>query len=143
MARQTARSPQPPRSCATGVCDPQRSQGLKAPAPKGKHALVTLRGPGVFLAAEVSKQGGNTDLTFVDLDIDGRNVTSLSFAAADNLGLTQHNPYGHVLLRGKLIETFTIGFPSPLRFERELRLSVTVNETGVVQIVANVIHGAV
>jgi hypothetical protein len=105
--------------------------------------LVTLRGPGVFLAAQISKQGGNTDLTFVNLDIDGRNVTSLSFAAADNWGLTQHNPYGLVLLRGKLVETFTIGFPSPLRFERELKLSVTVNETGVVQIVANVIHGAV
>ena len=143
MARQTARSERTPRSCATGVCDPQRSQGLKAPAPKGKHALVTLKGPGVFLAAQVSKQGGNTDLTFVNLDIDGRNVTSLSFAAADNLGLTEHNPYGITLLTGNAVDTFTIGFPSPLRFERELKLSVTVNEMGVVQILANVIHGAV
>ena len=143
MARRATRGTEAARTCATGVCDPQRTQGLKAPAPKGKHPLVTLRGPGVFLAALVSKQGGNTDLTFVNLDIDGRNVTSLSFAAADNLGLTQHNPYGLVLLRGKLVETFTIGFPSPLRFERELKLSVTVNETGVVQIVANVIHGAI
>jgi hypothetical protein len=35
----------------------------------------------------------------------------------------------------------TIGYPSPLRFERELNLSVKVNENGVEQILANVIHG--
>ena len=36
-----------------------------------------------------------------------------------------------------------VGWPSPLRYERELNLSVTVNEAGVVQILANVIHGSV
>ncbi|MEX5216021.1 MAG: hypothetical protein NW703_17905 [Nitrospiraceae bacterium] len=143
MAHRATRAPEAARTCATGICDPQRTQGLKAPAPNGKHALVTLRGPGVFLAAQVSKQGGNTDLTFVNLDIDGRNVTSLSFAAANNWGLTQQNPYGIALLKGSAIDTLTVGLPSPLRFERELRLSVNVNETGVVQIVANVIHGTV
>ncbi len=128
--------------CATGVCDPQRTQGLKAPAPNGTHALVTLRGPGVFLGAGVSKQGGTSDLTFVILDIDGRNVTNLSFAAAANQGLTQQNPYGLVLLQSASLKTFTIGFPTPLLYKRSLTLSVTVNEANVVQIVANVIHGA-
>jgi hypothetical protein len=33
-------------------------------------------------------KAGTNDLTFVSLDIDGRNVTSISFAAASNLGLT-------------------------------------------------------
>ena len=56
--------------CAVGVCDPSRTDGLAAPAPKGEHSLVTLRGPGVFVAAHVSKQGGNTGLTFVDLTIE-------------------------------------------------------------------------
>jgi hypothetical protein len=129
-------------ACATGVCDPQRTQGLRAPAPQGNHALVTLKGPGVFLAAEVTKQGGASDLTFVILDIDGRNVTNLSFAAAANQGLARHNPYGLVLLQSPALKTMTVGFPAPLRYARELRLRVTVNEPNVVQILGNVVHGA-
>ena len=128
--------------CASGVCDPERTQGLKAPAPNGTYALVTLKGPGVFLGAEVSKQGGASDLTFVVLDIDGRNVTNLSYAAAANAGLTQQNPYGLVLLHSGSLKTFTVGFPTPLLYKRELKLSVTVNEPGVAQILANVIHGS-
>jgi hypothetical protein len=130
-----------PRTCAAGVCDPERTQGLRAPAPKDDYVLVSLKGPGLFLAAEVVKQGGNNDITFVILDIDGRNVTNLSFAAARNSGLMQQNPYGIVYLQADKLETITIGYPSPLRFERELNLSVKVNEDGVVQILANVIHG--
>jgi len=128
--------------CASGVCDPVRTQGLKAPAAKGTHDLVVLDGPGLFVAAAISKQGGANDLTFVILDIDGRNVTNLSFAAANNQGLTQHNPYGLVLLHSPVIKTMTIGFPTPLVFKRSLRLSVKVNESNVVQIVANVIRGS-
>src|SRR5918996_3092237 len=86
-----------PHQCAAGVCNPERTQGLKAPAAQGNHVLVSLRGPGVFLAAEVSKQGGSNDLTFVILDIDGRNVVNLSYAAVANMGLTEHNPYGLTL----------------------------------------------
>jgi hypothetical protein len=127
--------------CSPGVCDPERTQGLKAPAPNGTHNLVTLKGPGVFLGAEVSKQGGSSDLTFVILDIDGRNVTNLAFAAAANQGLNQQNPYGLVLLGGGSLKTMTIGFPTPLLYKKELRLSVTVNEANVAQVLANVIHG--
>jgi hypothetical protein len=116
---------------------------LKAPAPNGTYALVTLKGPGVFIAAEISKQGGTNDLTFVVLDIDGRNVANLSYAGALNQGLTQQNPYGLVLLHSASIKTVTLGFPTPLVYKRSLNLSVTVNEPGVVQIVANVIHGGV
>jgi hypothetical protein len=90
----------------------------------------------------VSKQGGSSDITFVILDIDGRNVTNLSYAAASNQGLTQQNPYGLVLLHSAALKTFTVGFPTPLLYKQKLVLSVTVNEPGVVQIVANVIHGA-
>lgn len=136
--------PRPVRAnCAPGVCDPQRTQGLRAPAPNGTHALVTLTGPGVFLGAEVSKQGGTTDLTFVILDIDGRNVVNLSIAAAANQGLTQQNPYGLVLLQSAALKTMTLGFPTPLLYKRSLELKVTVNEGNVVQIVGNVVHGAV
>ena len=129
------------QNCVVGVCDPERTQGLRAPAPAGDHVLIRLKGPGLFLGAEVTKQGGRSDLTFVILDIDGRNVTNFSYAAARNAGLTQQNPYGLVLLSSATLKTFTIGFPAPLRFKRELTLSVTVNEAGVVQILGNVIHG--
>jgi hypothetical protein len=135
--------PSPPTAppCAAGVCDPQRTQGLRAPAPNGTHTLVALEGPGVFLGAAVSKQGGTNNLTFVVLDIDGRNVTNLSYAAAINQGLTEQNPYGLVVVQSNALLTFTIGFPTPLRYRRSLRLSVTVNEPNVDQILANVIHG--
>lgn len=128
-------------ACAVGVCDPSRTQGLRAPAPEGDHSLVKLRGPGVFVAAHVSKQGGKNDLTFVDLTIDGRNVTNISFAAAKNLGFSQQNPYGLVLLSTTSIKNLTIGFPTPLTFKRSLELSVSVQEAGIVQILGNVIHG--
>lgn len=127
--------------CAAGICDPERTQGLRAPAPQGTHQLVTLEGPGVFVAAHVSKQGGDTDLTFVTLDIDGRNVVNLSYAAARNLGFVQGNPYGLVLLPSGRVDNLTMGYPSPLRFTRSLVLGVQVQEAGVVQILGNVIHG--
>lgn len=127
--------------CLRGVCDPERTQGLRAPAPKGDHVLVSLEGPGVFLGAQVTKQGGTNGLTFVIMDIDGRNVTNYSFAAAKNAGLTQQNPYGLVFLDSGPLETVTVGFPSPLSFKSALELRVTVDEEDVVQIVANVIHG--
>jgi hypothetical protein len=130
-------------ACAVGVCDPQRTQGLRAPAPVGTHDLINLTGPGLFLGAAVVKQGATNDLTFVILEIDGRNVVNLSFAAAVNDGLTQQNPFGIVLLRSNVLKTMTIGFPTPLRYAKSLRLRVTVNEPGIAQILANVVHGAV
>ena len=129
------------RTCAPGVCNAERTQGLIAPAPKGEHVLVELKGPGLFVAAAITKQGGANDLTFVSLDLDGKNVTNLSFAAAKNAGLTQQNPYGIVCLQSDRLQTFTVGFPLPLHFDRKLKLSVIVNEDGVVQILSNVIHG--
>jgi hypothetical protein len=89
----------------------------------------------------VTKQGGTSGITFVSLDIDGRNVVNLSYAAALNTGLTAANPFGIVLLHGAGIQNLTIGFPVPLRYRSELRLSATVNEDGVAQLLANVVHG--
>jgi hypothetical protein len=124
------------------VKHPERTQGLQAPAPQGSYKLVVLKGPGVFVGAHVSKQGGDTDLTFVSLDIDGRNVVNLSYAAARNLGFTQDNPYGLVVLQTRPIDNLTIGYPEPLVYEKELVLSVEVKEDGVVQILGNVVHGS-
>ena len=128
--------------CIGGMCDPQRIQGLKAPAPRGTYNLINLAGPGLFLAGHVTKQGGATGLTFVRLQIDGRSVVDLSFAGAQNWGFTQQNPYGIVVLGSGGLQTCTFGWPVPLVFKRRLDLSVVVNEVGVVQIVANVIRGS-
>ena len=129
-------------SCIAGMCDPQRTQGLKAPAPKGTYKLIDIKGPGLFLSGHVSKQGGASGLTFVRMQLDGRGVVDLSFAAARNLGLTQQNPYGIVLLGSGVLQNFTFGWPVPLVFKKSLRLSVVVKEDGIVQIVANVIRGS-
>jgi len=144
IRRRNAAAGEPIREnpCIGGMCDPQRIQGLKAPAPKGTHDLINLTGPGLFLAGHVTKQGGATGLSFVRLQIDGRSVVDLSFAAAHNSGLTQQNPFGLVVLGTAGLQTFTFGWPVPLVFRRRLNLSVVVNETGVVQIVANVIRGS-
>lgn len=127
---------------ADTVIGPERTQGLVAPATQATHNLVTLQGPGKFVAAEISKQGGTNDMTFVSLDIDGKNVVNASIAALNNWALTQQNPYGIVLLKSSAgIETVTIGYPSTLTFNKSLKLSVTVREPNVVQIIGNVIHG--
>ena len=124
------------------VSEPERTQGLRAPAPEGEHVLVTLEGTVVFLSAEISKQGGTNDLTFVILDIDGKNVVNVSIAGVKNWGLTQDNPYGLVLVESEAgIKTLTIGFPYPLEFTSELTLKVDVKEEDVAQIIGNVIHG--
>ena len=148
IRRRTAKAVPTPRQstgetrCIGGMCDPQRIQGLKAPAPRGTYNLINLTGPGLFLAGHVTKQGGATGLSFVRLQIDGRSVVDLSFAAAQNWGLTQQNPYGLVVLGSGGLQTFTFGWSVPLVFKRRLDLSVVVNEVGVVQIVANVIRGS-
>lgn len=124
------------------IRNPERTQGLIAPASIGETELVFLEGPGKFVSAEITKQGGTNDLTFVSLDIDGRNVVNTSIAGLRSIGLTENNPYGLVLLQSSgNPKTFTIGFSSPLVYRNELRLSVNVQEPNVVQILANVVHG--
>ena len=125
--------------CLGGVCNAQRTQGLLTNV-TGAHKLVVLEGPGLFICADVVKQGGDTDLTNVSLDLDGRNVVAITYIGARNVGLTQSNPFGIVVLGSKL-DTLTIGYPVPLKYEKELVLSVLVNEPNVAQIVANVVHG--
>ncbi|HPM61514.1 MAG TPA: hypothetical protein PK955_03440, partial [Methanoregulaceae archaeon] len=79
--------------------------------------------------------------TFVSLDIDGKNVVNSSFAGAENWGLAGQNPYGVVFLKSTQVKALAMGFPVPLHFKSELKLSATVNEDGVVQIIGEVIHG--
>ena len=128
---------------AQGVLSPERTQGLVAPAVQDTvYELVRIEGLGRFVSAQLTKQGGSNDLTFVSLDIDGKNVVNISIAALRNIGLTQDNPYGLTIFSpSQDMSTVTIGFDVPLVFRRELKLSVDVRESGVDQILANVIHG--
>jgi hypothetical protein len=126
---------------STIVKQPQRTQGLRTNVAQGDHVLINLQGPGVFVCADISKQGGASDLTFVSLDIDGRNVVNLSFAAMANIGLTKDNPYGLVLTNQGNLDNLTIGYPHLLAYERELKLTLQVREAGIVQLLANVVHG--
>jgi hypothetical protein len=119
----------------------RRTQGLIAPATLGEHVLVRLPGPGVFVSAHVTRQNNPTGITFVNLDLDGVNVVASSFEAVQNLGLTQDNPFGTMELTNGVLSTIVIGYCLPLKFEKELVLKVTVNEIGVAQILANVVHG--
>lgn len=124
------------------VRNPERTQGLVASPSTGEHVLVTIPGRGKFVSAQINKQGGTNDATFVVLDIDGRNVVNISIAALANFGLTQNNPYGLVLLQSSEdLKSLAIGFSTPLVFKSQLRLAVDVQEADVTQILANVIHG--
>jgi hypothetical protein len=126
---------------AQTVHNPQEAEGLLSSPATGAHQLVILKGPGKFVSAQLSKQGGTNDITFVMLEIDGKIVVDGSFAGYRNRGQTQSNPSGVVLLQSSAMKTLTIGFPFPLAYQSELRLSVDIAETGVVQMMGTVIHG--
>lgn len=141
-AKVRKKAPVAAKRCEVGMCGPERIQGLKTRIRRGStNRLISIRGRGLLLAGHVSKQGGTNDLTFVQLRIDGKSVIDLSFAAASNLGLTQSNPYGLVLLQGGAVQNFTFGWPVPLHFDKSLELTAVVREAGVVQLLANIIRG--
>jgi hypothetical protein len=125
------------------VCSPERTPGLLKPAPKGNHTLVELKGPGVFLGAEVLKTCGDTDETTAVLTIDDRIVFTVPFVSAHAIGLTRANNIGVVLLPTPgPSKSLSIGFPTPLRYDRSIVLSVDVQEDNVSQILGNIWHGA-
>ncbi len=123
------------------IANPKRTEGLITNVVANSvHNLVQMQGPGLFLSAEITKQGGSNNLTFVSLTIDGQSVITDSIAALLNQGLGAVNFYGIMVSKGPSgLNTVTIGLPYPLTFQRNLVLQVTVNEPGVVQIVANVL----
>lgn len=109
-----------PSALIGAVENPIRNQGLTVnPGNNTTKELIKLKGPGLFLSAEITKQGGNSDITFVILDIDGNNVVNISIAALFNQGLTSHNSYGISVFRSAAaLETVTIGFPFPLTYKK-------------------------
>jgi hypothetical protein len=126
---------------AQTVYNPQEAESLLSSPATGAHDLVVLKGPGKFVSAHLTKAGGTNDITFVILEIDGKTVMNGSIAGLRNRALTQSNPSGVVLLQSTTLKTVTIGFPFPLAYQSELRLSVDIAESGVLQIIGTVLHG--
>lgn len=137
-ANLTAKDP-----CCPSVENPRQEEGLiNGPAEGSEHTLVSISGPGKFVSARMTKQGGASGITFASLVLDGEVIEQRSFAAIKNWGLIVHNPFGvAVLTSASGIDAFTIGFPQPLAFESSLELRATVNEPGVVQMIGTVIVG--
>jgi len=61
-----------------GVWKPSEVRGMLAPVPTGDHVLIELKALACSWVRQVTKQGGSGDITFVILEIDGRNVINLS-----------------------------------------------------------------
>lgn len=120
----------------------QQSEGLIVdPANGSVHDLVSITGSGSFVAARMTKQGGTNHITSVQLIIDGKTIVGRTYAALDNWGMTQNNPYGVVLLHGNGVDAVTIGFQQPIKFNNSLVLRTTVGEPGIVQMIGTVIYG--
>src|SRR5690349_11031646 len=98
------------------IIQPKRVQGLKTlPSINKQFDLIKQKGPGVFVAAHVTKQGGSNDLTQVALYIDGSNVVAVTYAAADNVGLDEQNNSGIKLVKG-VVDCISIQYSEPLFF---------------------------
>ena len=90
----------------------------------------------------MTKQGGASDITTVELFLDGVRAASVSFAGFKNFNLTQSNPSGLMVAPGATdVDTAVIGFPYPLAFKTDLRIVISVggSDTGIAQILTNVI----
>ena len=125
------------------IIQPKRVQGLKvSPATNKKFDLIKQQGPGVFVAAHVTKQGGSNHITQVALYIDGVNVVAITYAAADNIGLDEQNNSGIKLVKG-VVDCISIQYNEPLFFKKECRIEIsTGSDSGVVQVVANAVIGS-
>jgi hypothetical protein len=125
------------------ILKPRRVQGLAVGPGTGKTInLIKTTGPGVFVAAHVTKQGGSNNITQVALFIDGVNVVAITFAAADNIGLDEQNNSGIKLVNG-LVKCISIQYNEPLYFKRECRIEIkTGTDSGIAQVVANAVIGS-
>jgi|GEM_PF-6259155 len=124
------------------IISPKRLQGLKAsPARNKKYDLISEKGPGVFVSAIVTKQGGLNDLAQVALYIDGKNVVAITYAGADTFGLDVLNNFGIQLVKGG-VDAISIQFNEPLHFKKEMRIEFSVgSDTGIAQALAVAVVG--
>lgn len=131
------------KPCCPLVENAELREGLVVnPVSGTEHVLVSITGPGKFVSARMTKQGGVSGLTAFSLELDGKNIENRNFIALKNIGLTEHNPYGiSIFTSAAGIDDVTAGFQVPLVFKESLVLKAVVNEGGVVQIIGTVLAG--
>jgi len=89
-------------------------------------------GGGWFRAAEIVKEGGSSDETYVTLALDGQEMISTSFAVLRNPWMQLSTPYlvANVRIEGNT-RRMTIWYSQELRFMYMVSVHVDVQEQGV------------
>jgi len=125
------------------ILKPKRVQGLISSPGTGKTInLISAPGPGVFVAAHITKQGGTNNISQVALYIDGVNVVAITYAAADTIGLDEQNNSGIKLVNGP-VKCISIQYNEPMYFKKECRIELkTGSDSGIAQVVANAVIGS-
>jgi hypothetical protein len=100
--------------------------------PQGEAATFHMLGAGWFRAAEIVKHGGETDQTYVTLELDGVPMFTTSFAALKNPWMQISNSY--IVFRVETegdTSTMTIWYSPELKFRAMVSLNIDVREVGV------------
>lgn len=98
----------------------------------GEAASLSVLGAGWFHAAEIVKQGGNSDNTSVTLELDGEPITTASFADLKNPWREINTPFIVVKVRSVgNTSTMTIWYAPELMFRFTAALRIEVQEDGV------------
>jgi hypothetical protein len=98
----------------------------------GAEIAMDRLGGGWFQAAEIVKEGGSTEETYVTLALDGQEMITTSFASLENPWMQLDNAYmvANVRTQGNT-RTMTIWYTPELRFMFLVSLHVDVHEEGV------------
>jgi len=98
----------------------------------GEEASFHLLGAGWFHAAEIVKQGGNSENTIVTVELDGEPAISASFADLSNPWREINTPLLVVNVRSSGdTHTMTIWYAQELKFRSMAVLRIEVQEEGV------------
>jgi hypothetical protein len=123
-----------PFACVEGVprgeaVTHERQVGATA---AGESANLNILGMGWLRAAEVVKRGGDSDNTFVTLELDGLEVMSTSFANLKNPWMQLATNYISASVRTEGdASVLTIWYAEELKFRGFVVLRVDVQEAGV------------
>ncbi len=100
--------------------------------PTGQGAVFHLLGAGWLRSAEIVKRGGDTDKTYVSLELDGEPVIKTSFANLKNPWMQLNTPLivADVKTEGD-VSRMTIWYSPELKFRSMLLIRVEVKEDGV------------
>ncbi|HKQ24293.1 MAG TPA: hypothetical protein VJT81_07640 [Burkholderiales bacterium] len=100
--------------------------------PAGDEASMNVLGAGWFRVAAIEKHGGNSDQTYVTLELDGQPVITTSFASLKNPWMQLNTSFivANVQTDGDT-STMTIWYSPELKFRAMAVLRVDVQEEGV------------